>query len=319
MGSSINIPIRGDRRQSRWLRHGAVVAWLLVSASGVTAQQDFSKVEIRTTLLGSGIAMLEGAGGNLGVSTGVDGVVLIDDQYAPLTEKIRAAIAKLSPEPIRFVVNTHWHGDHTGGNENLGRGGALILAHREVRTRMGTEQHFAARNRTIPASPPEALPVVTYDEGVTLYLNGQTIDVLHVDPAHTDGDSIVFFREADVLHLGDTYFSGMYPFIDLSSGGRIEGVIASANRALELAGPGTKIIPGHGPLSSRADLVRYRDMLVGIRDRVRESIASGQDLEAVIAARPSARFDADFGGGFISPEDMVRTVYASLVEKGAPE
>ena len=213
----------------RRLGHTMIGLLLVLSwAVAVSAQSDFSKVEIRTTSLGSGLAMLEGSGGNLGVSTGPDGVFLIDDQFAPLTEKIRAAIAKLSPEPIRFVLNTHWHGDHTGGNENLGRGGVLILAHHQVRVRMSSEQFMTLRGIEIPASPPEALPVVTFEDGVRLHLNGQTIEVQHVEPAHTDGDSIVYFREADVLHLGDTYFSGFYPFFDSSSGGRIDGMIAAA-------------------------------------------------------------------------------------------
>jgi len=284
-----------------------------MSVGNASAQQDFSKVEIQTTSLGSGLAMLQGSGGNLGVSTGPDGVLLIDDQYAPLTEKIRAAIAELSSEPIRFVLNTHWHGDHTGGNENLGRAGAVILAHDEVRNRMSSDHYMALRDVTIPASPKEALPIVTYSEGLTLHLNGQTIAVHHVDPAHTDGDSIVHFREADVLHLGDTFFSGIYPFIDLSSGGRVDGVIAATDRALEIAGPRTKIIPGHGPLSTRADLAKYRDMLVSIRDRVRKLIGEGKDRAGVLAAAPSAAFDAEFGGGFLKPEDFVSIVYGSLV------
>ena len=205
-----------------------VLAGILGAAGVAEAQRDFSGVEIQTTSLGDGLAMLQGAGGNLGVSTGPDGVLLIDDQYAPMTDKIRAAIAELSNDPVRFVLNTHWHRDHTGGNENLGRGGAVIIAHDDVRKRMNSGQYFALRDTTIPASPRAALPIVTYSDGLTLHLNGQTIDVLHVDPAHTDGDSIVYFREADVLHLGDIFFAGRYPFIDLSSGGRVDGIIAAA-------------------------------------------------------------------------------------------
>ena len=297
----------------RWLGWTMIgLPLVLCWAVAVSAQSDFSKVEIRTTSLGSGIAMLEGSGGNLGVSTGPDGVFLIDDQFAPLTGKIRAAIAKLSPEPIRFVLNTHWHGDHTGGNENLGRGGVLILAHHHVRARMSSEQFMASRGITIPASPPEALPVVTFEDGVSLHLNGHTIEVHHVEPAHTDGDSIVHFREADVLHLGDTYFSGFYPFFDSSSGGRIDGMIAAAERALELAGPETRIIPGHGPLSNRKDLVRSRQMLIQIRDRVRNLIEDGKDRAQVVAAHPSRSFDAEFGKGFIKPDDFVALVYESL-------
>ena len=302
-----------DRSGRQWLLDGLIIGGIFMSVGAASAQQDFSRVEIQATSLGSGLSMLQGAGGNLGVSTGPDGVLLIDDQYAPLTEKIRAAVAELSPEPIRFVINTHWHGDHTGGNENLGRGGAVILAHDEVRNRMSSDHYMALRDVTIPASPKEALPILTYSEGLTLHLNGQTIAVHSVEPAHTDGDSIVHFREADVLHLGDTFFSGIYPFIDLSSGGRVDGVIAAAERGLEIAGPKTKIIPGHGSLSTRADLAKYRDMLVSIRDRVRKMIAEGKDRAAVVAAAPSADFDAEFGGGFMKPEAFVGIVYGSLV------
>jgi len=284
----------------------------IVSPITAAAQQDFSKVEIKTTDLGSGLAMLQGAGGNIGVSTGADGVFLIDDQYAPLTEKIRAAIGALSKEPIRFVLNTHWHGDHTGGNENLGDGGALILAHHHVRERLSTEQFQAIRNRTIPASPRSAWPVVTFEDGLTLHLNGQTIEVTHVDPAHTDGDSIVYFREADLLHMGDTYFSGMYPYIDTSSGGDVDGMIAAADRGLAIAGAKTRIIPGHGPLSSREDLVGTREMLVSVRDLVRKLIAEGLDRDQVIARKPSKDSDGEYGGGFMKPDVFVGIVFDSL-------
>jgi len=285
---------------------------LIVSPSIAAAQRDFSMVEIETIELGSGLAMLRGAGGNIGVSTGPDGVFLIDDQYAPLGEKIRAAVAALSTEPIRFVLNTHWHGDHTGGNENLGKAGVLIFAHHRVRERMSTDQFQALRGRTTPASPEAAWPVVTFEDGVTLHLNGQTIEAIHVDPAHTDGDSLVHFREADVLHMGDTFFAGIYPFIDVSSGGRIDGMIAAADRGLAIAGPKTRIIPGHGPLSDRAGLLATRDMLISVRDRIRNLIAEGADRDAVVAGKPSAAFDAEFGGGFLSPDDFVAIAYESL-------
>ena len=308
--------IRGWTRRCGALGIGLGMAVMVVVSMiwpvAVAAQQDFSKVEIKTIDLGSGLAMLQGAGGNIGVSTGPDGVFLIDDQYAPLTEKIRAAIRELSKEPIRFVLNTHWHGDHTGGNENLGKTGVLILAHHRVRERLSTEQFQAIRNRTIPASPKLAWPVVTFEEGVTLHLNGQTIEVTHVDPAHTDGDSIVYFREADLLHMGDTYFAGIYPFIDTSSGGRIDGMIAAAERGLAIAGPKTRIIPGHGPLSNREGLSETLEMLISVRDRVRNSMAEGLDRDQVIASQPSKDFDGQFGGGFMKPDAFVGIVFDSL-------
>ncbi|MAG30168.1 MAG: MBL fold metallo-hydrolase [Deltaproteobacteria bacterium] len=308
---------RGVRFVGRRRWRSDVGRWLVVGLAALAsppaiAQQDYSKVEIRTTDLGSGLAMLEGAGGNVGVSTGPDGVLLIDDQFAPLTQKIQAAIRAISEEPIRFVLNTHWHADHAGGNANLARGGALILAHHRVRARLRSDPFMAAQDRVVSASPQEAWPVMTFEDGVTLHLNGQTIEVTHVDPAHTDGDAIVYFREADVLHLGDTYFSGFYPFFDLSTGGRIEGMIEAVDLALEMAGPKTRIIPGHGPLSSRADLARTRDMLASIRDHVRKSIEQGHGREAVLSSRPSREFDEAFGGGFMKPERFVGLVYDSL-------
>jgi len=308
--------VRQGRR--RILCVGIVVAMLGLQGLPSFAQQDFSKVEIETTRLGSGLAMLVGAGGNLGVSTGPDGVFLVDDQYAPMTEKIRAAVRKLSPEKIRFVLNTHWHGDHTGGNENLGRGGVLILAHHAVRTRMSSEQFMAAMGQPVPPSPKEALPVVTFEEGVTLHLNGQTIEAIHVAPAHTDGDSLVYFREADVLHMGDTFFAGMYPFFDGSSGGRIDGMVDAAARGLEIAGPKTRIIPGHGPLSSRAELEAMREMLIEVRDRVRLLIQQGMDRETAVATRPTRAFDEHYEGGFMTPDRFVGLVYDSLVAEVGP-
>jgi glyoxylase-like metal-dependent hydrolase (beta-lactamase superfamily II) len=216
---------------------------LLLLCAPPTEAQDFESVEIKTTRVASGIYMLEGRGGNLGVSIGSDGAFLIDDQFAPLTEKILAAIRKLSGAPIRFVLNTHWHGDHTGGNENLGKAGALIVAHENVRERMSVEQFIEAFGRRVDPSPPGALPVVTFTDAVTFHLNGDEIHAFHVPPAHTDGDSIVHFRIANVVHTGDTYFNGRYPFIDLSTGGTIDGVIAAADRLLELCDTETRIIP----------------------------------------------------------------------------
>ena len=274
--------------------------------------QGFDQVVIQTQSLADGLHMLTGRGGNLVVSSGADGVFLVDDQFAPLSERILAAIAKISSQPLRFVVNTHWHGDHTGGNENMGRAGALIVAHDNVRRRMSADQFQAAFQRTVPAAPPAALPVITFGEDVTFHLNGGEVHVFHVARAHTDGDAIVHFRAGNSIHMGDTFFNGLYPFIDLDSGGSIDGVIAAVDRALPLTDKKTRVIPGHGPLSDRAGLEAYRHVLVTVRDRVQAALGRGEGLDQVLASRPGREFDDTWGAGFIDPERFVRIVYASL-------
>lgn len=290
----------------------ALALALLGLAGTGFAQQDFSNVEVKATPIRDGLYLLTGRGGNIVASVGDDGVFLVDDQYAPLTERILATLAAITDQPVRFVINTHWHGDHVGGNENLARAGAVIVAHENVRRRMSTEQFMAVFNTTVPASPARALPVVTFTGGVTLHLNGDDVRVMHVANAHTDGDSLVHFQHVNVLHMGDIYFNGLYPFIDLDSGGGIHGMIAAIERGLELSDDSTVIVPGHGPLSDRAELAAYRDMLAGFRDRIAALKGEGQSLEQVIAARPTAEFDESLGGAFISPERLVGFIYNSL-------
>lgn len=281
-------------------------------APSAARAQDLSGVQVRTEHVAGAVHVLTGAGGNVAVVAGADGVFLVDDQYAPLTERIRAAVARISPAAVRFVLNTHWHGDHTGGNENLGKAGVLIVAHDNVRTRMSADQFMNNLSDTVKASPRAALPVVTFTEAVTFHLNGEEVHAFHVAPAHTDGDAVVHFRRADVVHMGDTYFNGFYPYIDLSSGGSVEGMIAAADRVLAMAGERTRIIPGHGPVSGRAELRAYRDVLATVRDRVRALAREGKTLEQVLAARPSAEFDARWGQGFMKPGSFVRIVYQSV-------
>lgn len=271
-------------------------------------------VIIETIKAGEGIHMLVGQGGNIGVSTGSDGAFIIDDQFAPLTDSILAAIRRLDDKPVRFVVNTHWHGDHTGGNENMGRAGALIVSHQNVRTRMSVEQFMEAFDRKVPAAAPGALPVVTFTDAMTFHWNDEEIHIFHVAHAHTDGDAIVHFKRANVLHMGDTYFNGRYPFIDLGSGGSINGVIAAAEQALARADDQTRIIPGHGALSNRAELTTYRDVLTAMRDKVQAMVRSGIDKDAVIAAKPTQDYDAEWGAGFMKPDQWVGILYDSLKE-----
>ena len=273
---------------------------------------DWSKVEIRTTTLAPGIYMMAGAGGNLGVCAGPDGVFLIDDQFAPLTDKIRTAIAAVSDQPVRFVLNTHLHDDHTGGNENLGRSGSLIVAHENVRRRMSVTQFEKTFNDTIPASPKAALPVVTFTESVTFHLNGEEIEVFHVAPAHTDGDAIIRFRNVNVIHMGDCLFNGLYPFIDADAGGNIDGMVVAADRILPLIDDRTKLIPGHGPLAGKAELQAFREMLAGVSAAIHPLIDRGMTRDEVIAARPTARWDERWGGGFLKPDQFTGMVYDGL-------
>lgn len=283
----------------------------LMPAAPVAAQ-DFSKVQIVTTPLRDGLHLLTGAGGNMVASTGPDGTFLVDDQYAPLSARISEALGKIGRLPVRFIINTHWHFDHTGGNEAFGQSGSVILAHDNVRQRMSTEQFIAALGRKVEPSPPGALPVITFTQGITLHLNGDTIEVVHVANAHTDGDSLVRFRKANLLHMGDTMFNGGYPFIDISSGGSIDGLLAAHARALELSDGQTIIIPGHGARTDRATLVAYRDMLKQARDRIAALKAQGKTRDEAIAAKPTAEWDGTFGTGFIKPEQFIGFVYDSL-------
>lgn len=270
----------------------------------------FAKVEIKTEKLTDGIAVLFGAGGNIGVSYGPDGTVLIDDQFAPLTPKIQAAVEALGAEPVKYLINTHWHGDHSGGNENFGKAGALIMAHDHVRDRMAGEQKEGRGND--PASPKEALPVVTYHDGIKLHLNGDEVHVKHMSHAHTDGDSIIFWKNANVLHMGDLYFNQVtLPFIDLNSGGNAMGVLAAAEQALAMVNDDTKIIPGHGPMATKADLMGYRDMLKSVIGAVEKARGEGKTLEQIQAMKPAGQWDTN-EDAFIKGDAFVEAVYKSL-------
>jgi len=276
------------------------------------ADDSFNKVEIKTIDLGNGIYMLTGMGGNIGVSVGDDGVFMIDDQFAPLTPKIKKAILKLSEKPVRFMINTHWHYDHTGGNENLGNDGVVIVAHNNVRERMSKDGFIKAFNKKIPASPKIALPVITFNDTVNFHLNNLDINVIHQRNAHTDGDSIVLFKSANVIHMGDTFFNGLYPFIDGSSKGSVNGMIKTADYVLSISDDKTKIIPGHGPLGDKKSLKVFRSMLITVRDRMQKLKADGKSLEEIVALKPNADLDKDWGEAFLNPEMFLKVLYSAM-------
>ena len=290
------------------------IALAALAALPALGQQDFSKVEVKAEKLNDTTYMLVGAGGNIGLSVGEDAVFVIDDQFAPLAPKIMAAIAAITPKPVKFMVNTHWHGDHTGGNEAFGKAGAIIVAHDNVRKRMASEQVIEFFKSTVPPSPRVALPLITFSADTTFHVNGDEVRALHVPRAHTDGDAIVHFVKGDVIHMGDTFFNGMYPFIDTSSGGTIDGVVAASDRALALAGDRTKIIPGHGPLATKADLRAYRDMLAAVSQRIKQMLRDGKKLEEITASNVTADFDEKWGKGFIKANKFAEMVAMNLLK-----
>ncbi len=292
----------------------AIALTLLISLCGQTQAQDFSKVEITTTKINDSTYMLQGAGGNIGLSVGADAVFVIDDQFAPLAPKIKAAIAAITSKPVQFVLNTHFHSDHTGGNEAFGSGGAFIVAHDNVRRRLSADQliNFAGSSQTQSASPKSALPVITVASEVRFHINGDELFAFHVPRAHTDGDLIVHFTKGDVVHMGDTYFNGFYPFIDTGSGGTADGMVAAADRVLALSSDKTRIIPGHGPLANKVALKTYRDMLATVAQRIKDLRRAGKNDEEIRAAKPSADFDAAWGGGFINAAQFVQMMLAAV-------
>ena len=296
------------------MRVGAALAVLLALAAPAFTQ-DFSKVEIKATKLSGSTYMLTGAGGNLALSVGEDAVFLVDDQYAPLTDKIRAAIAAITPKPVRFVLNTHWHGDHVGGNENFGKAGAVVVAHENVRKRMGTKQFNDFFKNETPPSAKGALPIVTFAGPLSFHINGEEIRVIHMPHAHTDGDAVVHFLGSDVVHMGDIFWYGIYPFIDTDSGGSVAGTIAACDQVLALVNPKTRIIPGHGPLSDAAGLKEYRDMLATIAGRIRGLLAEGRTVEQVAAAGVSAEWDEKWGKRFLKPDKFAEMIARDLARK----
>lgn len=285
-----------------------LVAFVILITTSVNAQ-NFDNVTIETTQLSEHVYMLVGAGGNIGISIGEDGVFVIDDQFAPLTPKIVAAIKLLSDKKINLLVNTHWHGDHTGGNENMQKLGATIIAHDNVRKRLAETPN---RDQTMNAK--EALPIITFNDQLNLYLNSDHIAIFHVDNAHTDGDVLLYFTESNVLHTGDTYFKARYPYIDLDSGGSVEGYIKAAKRGLMVIDDNTKIIPGHGSLSNKMEYKSFLEMLESLKTSILTEINSGKSEDEVAKNESLTKtYDAmGYGSGFINSEKIRRTFYLSL-------
>jgi cyclase len=282
----------------------------LLFAISVNAQTDFSKVEIKATKVNGNVYMLEGSGGNIGVSVGPDGILIVDDQFAPLADKIRAALKQLGDGKLRFILNTHWHGDHTGGNVVFGPE-APIIAHDNVRKRLATEQKSELFKRTTPASPKEALPVITFDQSLSVHFNGEEIRAIHFPHGHTDGDSVIFFTNSNVVHLGDDFFAGRFPFVDLESGGSVEGLIKNIGELITKIPATAKLIPGHGPLSTLDDLKSYHRMLVQTTEIVRQKITAGKTLDQIKSEGLSDEWKP-WGTGFIKTDLWIETIYKSL-------
>jgi glyoxylase-like metal-dependent hydrolase (beta-lactamase superfamily II) len=281
-------------------------------AYSVSAQTDWSKIEIKATKVSGNVYMLEGAGGNIGVSVGPDGILIVDDQFAPLADKIRAALKTLGEGKLKFVLNTHYHGDHTGGNATFGPE-APIIAQSNVRKRLSEEQKSKFFNRTTPASPKEALPVITFDQSVSVFFNGEEIKVIHFPHGHTDGDSVIFFTGANVVHMGDDFFNGRFPVVDLEAGGDVDGLIKNLTDIIAKLPAGVKIIPGHGPLSDVDGLKEFRRMLVETSDIVRKRMAAGKTLEQIKAEGLPPEWKS-WDGGFINNNRWLETLYNSLTK-----
>jgi len=286
-------------------------AALAVSVYAQAPQPDFSKVEIKTTKVTNNFYTLEGQGGTIGVLTGPDGIFMVDSQFAPLSEKIAAAIHQISDRPIRFMVNTHVHGDHTGGDENFAKMGVTIFSRDELRYRLAHPSPGANGQPGVPA-PPVALPVVTYNGPVAIHMDGEDVHLIPIRRAHTDGDTLVQFSNADVLMTGDYYRSIQYPNIDRVNGGSLQGMIDGLGTTIGLAGPNTKIIPGHGPTVDRNAVVAHRDMILVIRDRVKTLVDQGKTVEDVLAAKPTSDYDAKVANSAMTSERFVRQLYAEL-------
>lgn len=291
----------------------SIIPSIVLSVSTNAHNQNDEGPQFSQTKLSEKLYMLSGKGGNVAVSTGSDGLLLIDDDYVDMADKTRAAIKAISDQAVKFLINTHWHFDHTGGNEMLGDSGTIIVAHDNVRERLLSGGAIKAFNMTVEPAKEKALPVVTFADSMSFHWNNETIDVIHPSSsAHTDGDAVIFFKNDNVLHMGDLYFNNMYPFIDASSGGSMKGVIDSVTMLIEKIDDQTRIIPGHGALSNKSELIEYRNMLQAVYTKILALKNNGKTLEQVIAAKPSADFDEKWNGGFLKADVWVGIIYTAI-------
>jgi cyclase len=303
----------------------AVIATMMALAGPASAQTppaaspppppDFSKVEIKTTALGDNVYMLEGQGGNITVAVAEDGIIMVDGQYAPLHDKIKAAIEAISKQPVKYLINTHYHGGHTGGNELFAKDGVTIIAETNVKNRLATGTSNGLTGVKTPPAPPGALPSKTYTKMFKIRLKGRVADLEHIENAHTDGDTYVWFKTANVLSTGDTFTNDRYPNIDFANGGNIRGMIAATDAYLKLSNARTRIVPGHGPLADKALLTEYRTMLVTARDRMTKLVKEGKSEDDVVAAKPFADLDAKWAPTELASKNFISVVYHSLADK----
>ena len=285
----------------------SVLITILAASGQADAQRNWDEVVVEAHPVVGNIYMLTGSGGNIGVSVGDDGILIVDDQYAPLADKIKAALRGLHTGPLKFVLNTHFHGDHVGGNPIFGME-ATIVAHTNVRKRVSTPQQRGVQ--TIPAMVEDGWPVITYDEAVSIHFNGEEIRLVHIPDGHTDNDSYVYFTGSDVIHMGDTFFNGRFPFVDLRSGGTVAGLIRNIGHVLEMIGPDTRVIPGHGDLGDRAALQTYHDMLVATTEAVRAMMAGGKTLDEIKAAGLPEEW-AGYASDFVPEARWIETIHNS--------
>jgi glyoxylase-like metal-dependent hydrolase (beta-lactamase superfamily II) len=289
--------------------------FILLSVLNLSAQDRFANVEITSQKINDHLYMLQGSGGNIMISVGADGVLMIDDQFAPLSEKIMAKIKEISGEGVTYLINTHWHGDHTGGNENFGKAGATIIAQHSVRKRMARGKTKIEAGREIPPAPAVALPVITFGDDMKLHFNGDDIHLFHFHAGHTDGDGIIYFTKDNVVHMGDTFFNLRYPYIDLKSGGDVDGLIKTLDEVLFMVDDDTVIVPGHGELGDKADLQEYRSIIFELRNKVSMMIKQGKSLEEIQASGFSKEYDEAMGQNFINPERFAEILHSSLTKE----